>query len=199
MIISKDKEFNWKPKKGSFRKIQESYLKKEGLLTEGEATPEQMKIAKKYGFDKVYADEIDVDWIKKSGVEKAWNRKKFDPALMKIAKQVKKVVDKNGGFDNWKEAEKAIDKAVKLRKPWRVTSTIEYGYGENMGWAVGNGDLEYTFPEWEIRDLAVNQELKVDLKTGKMGKPTAIFGGRYYPAPNKQTSEEEGGRSGFFI
>ena len=33
MIIDKDKQFNWKPKKGSFRKIQENFTKT--ILTEG--------------------------------------------------------------------------------------------------------------------------------------------------------------------
>ena len=43
MIISKDKEFNWKPKKGSFRKIQENFTKT--ILTEG-IHPKVKSIAK---------------------------------------------------------------------------------------------------------------------------------------------------------
>lgn len=193
------KKFDWKPKKGSFKRIQESYVKRQ-ILKE-EASPEQIRIAKKYGFDMSYADDIDVDWVKRSGVEKAWSRKSFDPALIKIAKQVKQVVDKNGGFDNYDDARKAIDKAVRLGKPWDDKSTFEYAYGKDKGWALGNGDLRSTFPSWTIRDMAVNKEIKVDLKTGKMSNP-AGFMGSYSKAANQEESEETGGgwtSTGFYI
>ena len=155
------KKFDWKPKKGSFKRIQENYIKRQ--IIKEEASPEQIRIAKKYGFDVSYADDIDVAWVKRSGVEKAWSRKSFDPVLTKIAKQVKQVVDKNGGFDSYDDARKAIDKAVRLGKPWDSKSTFEYAYGKDMGWALGNGDLKSTFPNWTIRDLAVNKQISVNL------------------------------------
>jgi len=189
------KKFDWKPKKGSFKKIQESYFKREVL--QEEATPEQTALAKKYGFDVNDADEIDVKYVK--GMHKAFTRKKFDPALIKIAKQVSNIVKKNGGFDNFADAKNVIDKAVKLGNPWDVRSTFTYGYGKGMGWALGNGDLSYGFPEedWQIRDLATSQDLGVNLKTGKISGPNAIFGGRYYKAANPEEDDTEG--AGFYM
>ena len=192
-------KFNWPPKKGSFKRIQENYIKRQ--IIKEEASPEQIRIAKKYGFDVSYADDIDVAWVKRSGVEKAWSRKSFDPVLTKIAKQVKQVVDKNGGFDSYDDARKAIDKAVRLGKPWDSKSTFEYAYGKDMGWALGNGDLKSTFPNWTIRDLAVNKEISVNLETGKMSNP-AGFMGSYSKAANQEESEETGGgwtSTGFYI
>ncbi len=40
------------------------------------------------------------------GCIKLLTRKKFDPALIKIAKQVSNIVKKNGGFDNFADAKK---------------------------------------------------------------------------------------------
>ena len=200
MLLEKGKApFNWKPKKGSFKKIQEGVLRKQGLNEE--ATPEQLQMAKKYGFDEYYADEIDIDWIKKSGVEKAWKRKSFDPKLSQLAKKVKQVVDKNGGFKSAEEAIQVINKAIKLGKPWDTKTVMDYGYGENMGWALGNGDIDETFPSWTIRDLAVNKEIEVNLETGKMSSP-GRFMGSYSKAANQEQSEETGGgytSTGFYI
>ena len=58
------KKFDWKPKKGSFKRIQENYIKRQ--IIKEEASPEQIRIAKKYGFDVSYADDIDVAWVKRS-------------------------------------------------------------------------------------------------------------------------------------
>ena len=50
------KKFDWKPKKGSFKKIQESYLKKQVLKEE--ATPEQIAMSKKIRFGNQKTDSI---------------------------------------------------------------------------------------------------------------------------------------------
>jgi hypothetical protein len=63
MLLEKGKtKFNFKPKKGSWKKIQEGVLREQGLAEE--ASPEQIALAKKYGFDVKYdAKKIDPKFV----------------------------------------------------------------------------------------------------------------------------------------
>ena len=191
------KKFQWKPKKGSFKKIQESYFKRQVLKEE--ATPEQIAMSKKIRFN-AEPDEIDVDWIKKNNMLKVWTRKSPAPEIMKIAKAYSDKIKKVGGIptagssnitpEDLKKVAKIENEMKSLYRGWSGSTGMYYW--TNKG---GTARWEPKYDDWiDLQDVAAKKEIQIDNKTGKI----EIKGGNYFPFPAANDREnQEGGGFGY--
>lgn len=196
MLLEKGKApFNWKPKKGSFKKIQEGVLRKQGLKEE--ASPEQIAMSKKIRFN-AEPDEIDVDWIKKNNMLKVWNRKSIAPEIMKIVKAYSEKIKKVGGIptagsskitpEDLKKVEQ-IEKEMKpLFRGWESRSGMHFW--TNKG---GVSRWEPKYDDWvDVQDIAAKKEIHIDNKTGKIEVSGGGMGGWPFPAANEEENYEGG-------
>ena len=196
MLLEKGKaKFNWKPKKGSFKKIQEGVLRKQGLKEE--ASPEQIAMSKKIRFN-AEPDEIDVDWIKKNNMLKVWNRKSIAPEIMKIVKAYSEKIKKVGGIptagsskitpEDLKKVEQ-IEKEMKpLFRGWESRSGMHFW--TNKG---GVSRWEPKYDDWvDVQDIAAKKEIHIDNKTGKIEVSGGGMGGWPFPAANEEENYEGG-------
>jgi len=191
------KKFQWKPKKGSFKKIQESYFKRQVLKEE--ASPEQIAMSKKIRFN-AEPDEIDVDWIKKNNMLKVWTRKSPAPEIMKIAKAYSDKIKKVGGIptagssnitpEDLKKVAKIENEMKSLYRGWSGSTGMYYW--TNKG---GTARWEPKYDDWiDLQDVAAKKEIQIDNKTGKI----EIKGGNYFPFPAANDREnQEGGGFGY--
>ena len=197
MLLEKGKApFNWKPKKGSFKKIQEGVLRKQGLKEE--ASPEQIAMSKKIRFN-AEPDEIDVDWIKKNNMLKVWNRKSIAPEIMKIAKAYSEKIKKVGGIptagssnitpEDLKKVEQ-IEKEMKpLFRGWEGRSGMYFW--TNKG---GVSRWEPKYDDWiDLQDVAAKKEIQIDNKTGKIDIKSGSPQSFPFPAANDEDNYEGGG------
>ncbi len=178
-------KFNWPPKKGSFKKIQENYFKKQVLKEE--ASPEQEALAKKYNFWN--ADNIDPAWIKKNNMEKVWSRKGIDPRAKKTANEFSKAIKKLGGVGNdkgkMKQLEDMMKKHVSKGKGWM--------YGDPLDDVIKLQGINIydNSPDWiGVVDSAARKDLQVSLKDGKIKVSGGGMGGWGSPAANEKEAEE---------
>ena len=189
------KKFQWKPKKGSFKKIQESYFKRQVLKEE--ASPEQIAMSKKIRFN-AEPDEIDVDWIKKNNMLKVWNRKSIAPEINKIVKAYSEKIKKVGGIptagsskitpEDLKKVEQ-IEKEMKpLFRGWESRSGMHFW--TNKG---GVSRWEPKYDDWvDVQDIAARKEIHIDNKTGKIEVSGGGMGGWPFPAANDEENYEGG-------
>ena len=193
MLLEKGKtKFNWKPKKGSFKKIQEGVLRKQGLNEE--ATPEQEALHKKYGF--MDAADVDPAWIKKNNMEKVWSRKGIDPRSKKLANDFSKEIKKLGGLmdgnnidmskvPQLKQAMKkyvSTSKGFKFGDPFEDVITLQ---GINIQ-AEPNYDQDWI----SIMDHPAHKEIEISFKDGKISIHGGGMGGWGSPAANAEEAEE---------
>jgi len=192
-------KFNWPPKKGSFKKIQENYFKKQVLKEE--ATPEQIAMSKKIRFN-ADPEEIDVDWIKKNNMLKVWTRKSIAPEIMKIAKAYSAKIKKAGGIptagsnkitpEDLKKVEQIEKEMKSLFRGWESRSGMHYW--TNKG---GVSRWEPKYDDFvDVHDVAAKKEIHIDNKTGKIDITGGGMGGWPFPAPN-QEGNYEGGDFGY--
>ena len=196
MLLEKGKaKFNWRPKRGSWKKIQEGVLRKQGLKEE--ASPEQIAMSKKIRFN-AEPDEIDVDWIKKNNMLKVWNRKSIAPEINKIVKAYSEKIKKVGGIptagsskitpEDLKKVEQ-IEKEMKpLFRGWESRSGMHFW--TNKG---GVSRWEPKYDDWvDVQDIAARKEIHIDNKTGKIEVSGGGMGGWPFPAANDEENYEGG-------
>ena len=190
------KKFDWKPKKGSFKKIQESYFKKQVLKEE--ATPEQIAMSKKIRFN-ADPEEIDVDWIKKNNMLKVWSRKSVAPEIMKIAKAYSAKIKKAGGIptagsssitpEDLKKVAQSEKEMKSLYRGWEGRGGIYYW--TNKG---GTARWEPKYDDYvDVQDIAAKKEIKIDNKTGKIDIKSGSPNSFPFPAANDEDNYEGGG------
>ena len=66
MFINKNKKLDWKPARGSFRKIQENYLRTQGLLNEA-FNPGIKKLMQQWQKEKPWEKKQSLAWLKSNG------------------------------------------------------------------------------------------------------------------------------------
>jgi hypothetical protein len=192
------KKFQWKPKKGSFKKIQESYFKRQVLKEE--ASPEQIAMSKKIRFN-AEPDEIDVDWIKKNNMLKVWTRKSPAPEIMKIAKAYSDKIKKVGGIPTAGSSNITPEDQQKVAKIENEMKSLYRGWSGSTGmyyWTNKGGTARWE-PKYDdyidIADVAAKKEIHIDNKTGKID---IRGGGNYFPFPAANDREnQEGGGFGY--
>ena len=201
MLININKhKSNFLPKKGSFRKIQENYLRNVGLLSEENATPEQLIMFKKYKF--MYSDPsvVDVAWIKKNNMEKVWSRKSIHPVIKKLTSTVSAEIKKLGGVDesNADQLKQALKKHVSTSKGWTTGDPFQASWelkGASIQYEpVGN----YADDFITINDMSAEKEITIDVKDGKINTSSGGMGGWPFPAANAEEAKE-GANSGYII
>jgi hypothetical protein len=213
MTTNKNKKFNWKPERGSFRKIQESFLKKKVFISEyswkdyvdtstagktpPDPTPEQSAIAKKYKIlGKFSIPAIDMNFIKKHNLEKTWKRKQIDPRVQKIAAEFSKEIKNSNG--NMNQIKKAMMKHFSKSDGWikgnPFNDVMKY---QGIEVSSGSGTVS-------IKDLAARKGFDISLKTGD-GKGTSTPGrgaGTPYNFSQKPAGNEgeakDGGYTGYW-
>ena len=188
------KKFDWKPKKGSFKKIQESYLKKQVLKEE--ATPEQEALAKKYPFS-TGADDVDPAWIKKNRMEKVWSRKGIDSRVKKTANEFSKAIKQLGGVSGdegkMKQLEDMMKKHVSKGKGWM------YGDPFDDVIKLQGISIYQNEPDWiGVVDHVARKDMQVSLKDGKIKASGGGMGGWGNPAANAKEADE-GQMTGYII
>ncbi len=189
-------KFNWPPKKGSFKKIQENFLKKQ-LLRE-EATPEQIAMSKKIRFN-ADPEEIDVDWIKKNNLLKVWSRKSVAPEIMKIAKAYSAKIKKAGGIPTAGSSSitpEDLKKVAQIEKEMKSLYRGWEGRGGMYYWTNKGGTARWE-PKYDdyidVQDIAAKKEIKIDNKTGKIDIKSPSPNSFPFPAANKEDNYEGGG------
>tara|TARA_Y100000004_G_scaffold186396_1_gene237879 strand:- start:1105 stop:1698 length:594 start_codon:yes stop_codon:yes gene_type:complete len=190
------KKFDWKPKKGSFRTIQEGYIKRQVLKEE--ASSEQIAMSKKFRFN-ADPEEIDIAWIKKNNMEKVWSRKSPAPEIMKIAKAYSDKIKKAGGIptagssnitpEDMKKVAKIENEMKSLYRGWEGRGGMYYW--TNKG---GTARWEPKYDDFvDVQDIAAQKEIHIDNKTGKINIKGGGMGGFPFPAANPEINDEGGG------
>ena len=186
MLLEKGKaKFDWKPKKGSWKRIQEGVLKN-GVLKE-EGTPEQEALHKKYTF--MDAADVDPAWIKKNNMEKVWSRKSIDPRVKKTANEFSKAIKQLGGVagdeGKMKQLEDMMKKHVSKGKGWM------YGDPFDDVIKLQGVSIYQNIPDWiGVVDHAARKDIQVSLKDGKIKVSGGGMGGWGNPAANEKEAEE---------
>ena len=186
------KKFDWKPKNGSFKRIQESYVKRQ-ILNE-KATPEQEALHKKYGF--MDAADVDPAWIKKNNMEKVWSRKGIDPRSKKLANDISKEIKKLGGLMDGNNIDKskipqlknALKKHISRSKGFRFGDPFEdviYLQGINV-----QAEPFYDQDWISVMDHPAHKEIKIFFKDGKISIGDGGMGGWGSPAANAKEAAE---------
>ena len=194
------KKFDWKPKKGSFKKIQESYFKKQVLKEE--ATPEQEALDKKYGF--INAADVDPAWIKKNRMEKVWSRKGIDPRAKKLANNISKEIKKLGGLMDGNNVDKSKVPQLKKALQKYVSKGKGFMYGDPFEDVIKlqgiNIQAEPNYDQdWiSIMDHPAHKEIEISFKDGKISTQGGGMGGWGSPAANAEEASE-GGMTGYIL
>ena len=186
------KNFDWKPKKGSFKRIQEGYVKRQILCEK--ATPEQEALHKKYRF--IDAADVDPAWIKKNNMEKVWSRKGIDPRSKKLANDISKEIKKLGGLMDGNNIDKskipqlknALKKYISRSKGFRFGDPFEdviYLQGINV-----QAEPFYDQDWISVMDHPAHKEIKIFFKDGKISIGDGGMGGWGSPAANAEEAAE---------